>query len=232
MPTGKMAAPAAGASPAIPRAPSASTEASDDFPETGAPSTSSSLRYLAQPQISCQELVGLLDSDASSCQLIDVREPLEFRQSHISGALNHNRELFTHQAMSRLAEDFAPGTKTIVLYCHSGQRAAPCASKLGQHLREQHLVGVEVKVLAGGYAAFIRGTHGGWLSNGLSGLASAAGRRIEVKDPLRHVEKAPQVTVDSKEPSQLTHNKEPIGRGRAVICGRVFQCGTSEHRFY
>jgi rhodanese-related sulfurtransferase len=220
-------------SPAIPRAPSGSTEASDDLP-----STTNSLKCLAQPQISVQELMKLLDGAENECQVIDVREPLEFRQSHILGAINKGRELFIDQ-LHCIVDDFAEaGKKTIVIYCHSGQRASPCAAKLAQHIQDHHAaLNIEVKVLTGGFAAWIKHCNGNWLSKGLSGLATdlrkGVGMDAASQEKDRYVERAPcaAVTVSSKS-AIMQENSKPLGRGRWRCCGRTLQCGSTGHRFY
>lgn len=74
--------------------------------------------------------------------LIDVREPHEFKNGHITGATN----IPLSQLGSRL--DQIPQEKTLFLYCQSGMRSKQAATKL---IREGH---TQVAHLRGGFMSW------------------------------------------------------------------------------
>ncbi|GAB2504228.1 rhodanese-like domain-containing protein [Pseudoxanthomonas sangjuensis] len=86
--------------------------------------------------------------------LIDVREPDEFAAGHLPGAINLPRgvlefSIAAHPALACQASDaLARKSRTLVLYCLSGARAALAADSL-QQLGFEH-----VHSLAGGIAAW------------------------------------------------------------------------------
>lgn len=60
--------------------------------------------------------------------IIDVRNPSEYRDGHIDGAIN----IPVHELRSRLEEVKASG-KPVVTYCSSGSRSEHAAYILNQH---------------------------------------------------------------------------------------------------
>lgn len=102
-------------------------------------------------EISPAELHGWCDRDHL---LIDVREPDEFAAGHLPGAINLPRgvlefKIAAHPALACQTSDaLAQKSRTLVLYCLSGGRAALAADSL-QQLGFEH-----VHSLAGGIAAW------------------------------------------------------------------------------
>jgi rhodanese-related sulfurtransferase len=78
--------------------------------------------------------------------LIDVREPAEFAAGHLPGAVNLPRGLLEFQIESPPVS--ADRSRTLVVYCLSGGRAALAADSL------QQLGFTQVHSLAGGIAAW------------------------------------------------------------------------------
>lgn len=72
--------------------------------------------------------------------IIDVREPHEYRQEHIAGALS--------LPLQKLAAEQLPPGKTVVLYCGAGKRSCQAAERLIESGR------ADVAVVVGGIAAW------------------------------------------------------------------------------
>lgn len=103
-------------------------------------------------EVEADELAGRLAPDSI---LIDVREPEEFADGHIFGAVNIPRgrlefDVLKHPELARLAEDdpAALADREIVLYCRSGGRGALAAQSL------QSMGFDKVLSLRGGYRAW------------------------------------------------------------------------------
>ncbi len=109
-------------------------------------------------QISITELQSVLKTAAETV-LIDVREPAEFTQQHIAGAVNYPRgilEMTIHQHPNVAASGCEPQaaleqlSKTAVyLICRSGARSALAAESL------QRMGFSQVYSVAGGMQAWI-----------------------------------------------------------------------------
>lgn len=86
--------------------------------------------------------------------VIDVREPAEFAQGHLPGAVNLPRgvlefQIHAHPAMACLTSDsLAQPSRPLLLYCLSGGRSALAADSLRQ------LGFDDVRSLAGGLQAW------------------------------------------------------------------------------
>ena len=86
--------------------------------------------------------------------LIDVREPGEYAQGHLPGAVNIPRgvlefQIHAHPAMACVAEESLANTsRRLVLYCRTGGRSALAADSL------QELGFTDVLSLAGGVEAW------------------------------------------------------------------------------
>lgn len=78
--------------------------------------------------------------------LLDVREPAEFQQGHLAGAINIPRGLLEFRMGS--APEFEARDQAIVLYCKTSGRAALAAASLKQ------MGYVNVTSIAGGYDAW------------------------------------------------------------------------------
>jgi rhodanese-related sulfurtransferase len=89
--------------------------------------------------ISATELSRLLENQ--SCQLIDVREPVEHAESHVAGA----RLIPLGQLESRAAE--IDPAKPVVVMCHAGKRGQAAMEKL-QRLGFQDVGNLEGGILA------------------------------------------------------------------------------------
>jgi phage shock protein E len=64
--------------------------------------------------------------------VIDTREPFEFQQSHIEGAINiPPQEFLSGEIPDKLQN--VDKNKPIILYCRSGQRSNTCSMILRQH---------------------------------------------------------------------------------------------------
>ena len=107
------------------------------------------LDMVAQAKARIQE-VALPEAEAAIAQaqvLIDVREPDEFRQGHLPGAVNMPRGLLEFQMSGQPA--MAPRDLAIVLYCKTSGRAALAA-------RAMHDMGyLQVQSIAGGFDAWV-----------------------------------------------------------------------------
>ena len=88
------------------------------------------------------------------CVLIDVREPSEYAQGHLPGAINLPRgvlefQIHAHPAMAcTTSEALAVPDRDVVLYCLTGGRSALAADSL------QALGFTRVRSLAGGLTAW------------------------------------------------------------------------------
>ena len=107
-------------------------------------------------EISAAELSALAGGDHV---LIDVREPAEFAQGHLPGAVNLPRgvlesQIHAHPAMACVeSEALAQPQRTLVLYCLGGGRSALAADSL------QKLGFTAVHSLAGGFNAWRNAGH-------------------------------------------------------------------------
>ena len=78
----------------------------------------------------------LLELQEFGCPVVDVREPEEFAEGHIPGAVNIPRGLLEfevdgHPAVrNETAEALAHRTRPVILYCLSGGRSALAAEAL------------------------------------------------------------------------------------------------------
>lgn len=64
--------------------------------------------------------------------IVDTREPFEYAQSHVEGAINiPPMEFMTGKIPSALAD--VPKDEEVILYCRSGQRSNTCSMILCQH---------------------------------------------------------------------------------------------------
>jgi rhodanese-related sulfurtransferase len=89
--------------------------------------------------VPAKQLRELLQTQAASLQLVDVREPAEFAEKHLPGAINLPMSVFRTRATELNRE------KTIILYCLSGGRSYTALrqlrklgfSKLGQVTLEE-----------------------------------------------------------------------------------------------
>ena len=94
------------------------------------------------------------DCLAGEALVVDVREPAEFAQGHLPGAVNLPRgvlefQIHAHPAMGCTTSDaLAASDRPLVLYCLSGGRAALAADSL------QQLGFSQVSSLAGGITAW------------------------------------------------------------------------------
>lgn len=79
--------------------------------------------------------------------LIDVREPDEFREGHIEGALNIPRGVLEFKLSG--APELSARDLHIVLYCKTSGRAALAAASL------QEMGYLSVKSVAGGFDAWV-----------------------------------------------------------------------------
>ena len=88
------------------------------------------------------------------CVLIDVREPAEYAQGHLPGAINLPRgvlefQIHAHPAMAcTTSEALAVADRELVLYCLTGGRSALAADSL------EALGFIDVHSLAGGLEAW------------------------------------------------------------------------------
>ena len=91
--------------------------------------------------------------------LIDVREPAEYAQGHLPGAINLPRgvlefQIHAHPAMAcTTSEALAVADRELVLYCRTGGRSALAADSL------QALGFTRVRSLAGGLTAWRNAGH-------------------------------------------------------------------------
>lgn len=102
-------------------------------------------------EISLEDLV---DTLAGDLVLVDVREPDEYAQGHLPGAVNLPRgvlefQIHAHPAMACVADAaLAEPSRRMVLYCRTGGRSALAADSLRQ------LGFTDVCSLAGGFEAW------------------------------------------------------------------------------
>ncbi len=80
--------------------------------------------------------------DTGEAVIVDVREPDEWREAHIPGAILMPLSTFDPAALPD------PGPKHLVFHCRSGQRCGMAARK----------------AVAGGYKGVIERMHGGFLA--------------------------------------------------------------------
>ena len=83
--------------------------------------------------ITAESLKQLIDS-GEKLQLLDVRTPAEYKQQHISKALNI--DVFKAN-FEELCQSKFDKSKPILLYCRSGQRSMNAARKLDKNGFEQ-----------------------------------------------------------------------------------------------
>lgn len=79
--------------------------------------------------------------------LIDVREPDEFRQGHIPGAINIPRGMLEFKLSA--TPEYDSRDLNIVVYCKTSGRAALAARSL------KHMGYLQVKSIAGGFDAWL-----------------------------------------------------------------------------
>jgi len=79
--------------------------------------------------------------------LLDVREPEEYKQGHIPGAMNIPRGLLEFKMSS--TPELGARDKSIVVYCKTSGRAALAAKSL------QEMGYVNVKSIAGGFDVWL-----------------------------------------------------------------------------
>lgn len=88
----------------------------------------------------------ILAVNRDGAQLVDIREPNDYKTAHITGAINI--------PVAQLAEsqNRLDKTKMVIIICATGQRAAPALTVL------QQLGYTQVAILNGGMAAWRRET--------------------------------------------------------------------------
>ncbi len=64
--------------------------------------------------------------------IIDTREPFEYAQSHVDGAINIPPAEFMKREIPQ-ALTSVPKDEEIILYCRSGQRSNTCSMILREH---------------------------------------------------------------------------------------------------
>lgn len=64
--------------------------------------------------------------------IIDTREPFEYQQSHVPGAINIPPMEFMKGTVPKALAN-TPKDAPIILYCRSGQRSNTCSMILRQH---------------------------------------------------------------------------------------------------
>jgi rhodanese-related sulfurtransferase len=102
-----------------------------------------------QARTSIQE-VSMTEADAAiqaADVLIDVREPDEFREGHIDGALNIPRGVLEFKLSG--TPELGARDLSVVLYCKTSGRAALAAAAL------QEMGYMNVKSIAGGFDAWV-----------------------------------------------------------------------------
>lgn len=77
--------------------------------------------------VSLAEANSLIES--GNCTLVDVREPDEYRERHIPGALNFPVDSINAQSAAKALPD---KNAVILLYCLAGMRASSAAVKLSE----------------------------------------------------------------------------------------------------
>lgn len=78
------------------------------------------------PEVSASRLLEMLRQDDAMPQLIDVREPHEWRSGHIAGAVN----VPITQFGSRIAEVQLDPQRPIIAICRSAHRSIPAVRQL------------------------------------------------------------------------------------------------------
>jgi len=109
--------------------------------------TAQDLVAAAKQQIHELSLAEAPDSIQRASLLIDVREPAEFQQGHLAGAINIPRGMLEFKMGSSPALESRD--QTIVLYCKTSGRSALSALSL------QAMGYINVSSMAGGYDAWI-----------------------------------------------------------------------------
>ncbi|MHB1567258.1 MAG: rhodanese-like domain-containing protein [Acidiferrobacter sp.] len=114
--------------------------------------TSAQLVTEAKSQIKEIDAVKARDAIAAGVLVIDVREPHEYAEGHIPGAINIPRgtlefSLDKHEAL-------ADETKPVIVYCRVGGRGAMAAHTLQHHFGYQNVASLE-----GGLDAWIQKGH-------------------------------------------------------------------------
>ncbi len=94
------------------------------------------------PQVPEIDLDGLVAAQALGAMLIDVREPAEFAQAHVPGAV----PIPLHDVPARAAD--LPRDRQVAVICAVGARSAQAVAYLGQ-------LGIEAINVAGGTQAWI-----------------------------------------------------------------------------
>ncbi len=82
------------------------------------------------------------DLDGSDALILDVRDPVEFKQDHVDGALN----LHLDQIRDRMDE--LPRDRPILAYCYVGQRSYYAARAMSQY-------GFQIKNISGGFRTYL-----------------------------------------------------------------------------
>lgn len=196
------------------------------------------------PGITVEILGTVLDTpqELERCMIIDVRDPLEYRQSHIPGAEHYHRSLFeVTETLHQVVDDVAlSGKKLVVVYCHSGRRGSCCVQRLMTQLQDKHTSKqVEVKLLQGGYAAWMKDTHSKNSSHNTAepkafwrafqvGPCNRFRRALQCGRSHLRTEKSDQQAsqLETASPrSVMTTDVTPLGKGNWRCFGRVFQCG-------
>ncbi|MBQ7283670.1 MAG: rhodanese-like domain-containing protein [Oscillospiraceae bacterium] len=77
--------------------------------------------------ITCDEAKEMLCDLSCYTTLLDVREPFEFAEKHIKGAVN----IPLGQLPEKIAAVFPDITQEIIVYCRSGSRSRDAALYLG-----------------------------------------------------------------------------------------------------
>lgn len=70
-------------------------------------------------------------SDVKDYIVIDTREPFEYNQSHVDGAVNISTMEFMSGTLPQQLQDVPKDTK-LILYCRTGQRSNTCSMILKQ----------------------------------------------------------------------------------------------------
>ena len=109
--------------------------------------TAQDLVAAAKQQIQELSLAKAPDSIQRASLLIDVREPAEFQQGHLAGAINIPRGMLEFKMGSSPALESRD--QSIVLYCKTSGRSALSALSL------QAMGYINVSSMAGGYDAWV-----------------------------------------------------------------------------
>jgi rhodanese-related sulfurtransferase len=96
------------------------------------------------PQITVEQ--AKQEIEAGSVVILDVREPKEFKQGHLPGAINIPRGLLEFKVLDKIPDQ----NSNIVVYCKVGGRGALAAKTL-------RILGYNnVKNIAGGWEAWLK----------------------------------------------------------------------------